>query len=141
MKTNSGHSYGISLIIKKTLEGRVGPLNFILLLGFVSSLMLLYISLHFYFYNISEEIEKGLEREKILMNENVRLVRLYNDLSSPERVIPLAKKLDMRASTADEVERLAVFEEGTRDEDMPRWARTGTGGIDDSYQDIGQRAR
>jgi cell division protein FtsL len=141
MNTSSAYSYGLSLIIKRTLEGRVGPLNFILLLGFISSLMLLYISLHFYFYNISEQIEKGLEREKTLTNENVRLVRMYNELSSPERVIPLAKKLGMRASTPNEVERLAVFEEKASDENTPRWARTGSGGIDEPYQDIGRRAR
>ena len=141
MNTGNAYSYGLSLIIKRTLEGRVGPLNFILLLGFISSLMLLYISLHFYFYSISEQIEKGLEREKALMNENVRLVRMYNELSSPERVIPLAGKLGMRASRPSEVERLAVFEERASDESAPRWARTGSGGIDESYQDIGRRAR
>jgi hypothetical protein len=139
MNTSSAYAYGLSLVIKRTLKGRIGPLNFILLLGFVSSLLLLYISLHFYFYNISEQIETGLEREKTLMNENVRLVTLYNDLSSPERVIPLAKKLGMRASTPEEVERLAVFDGREKDESAPRWARTASGGIDESYQGIGRR--
>jgi cell division protein FtsL len=141
MNTSNANSYGLSLIIKRTLEGRVGPLNFILLLGFVSSLLLLYISLHFCFFNISEQIEAGREREKALMNESVHLVALYNDLSSPERIIPLAKKLGMRASTPEEVERLAVFEGKVKDESTPRWARSGVAVIDESHQRMGQRAR
>jgi len=141
MNTSKTHSYGLSLFIKKALEGRIGPMNFILLLGFVSSLLLLYISLHFYFFNISEQIELSTEREKVLMNESARLLTEYNDLTSPERIIPLAKKLLMRASTPEEVERLAVFEEGAREGDRPAWARADIGDSEDLFDGIERRAR
>ena len=141
MNTSKRHSYGLSLFIKKALEGRIGPMNFILLLGFVSSLLLLYISLHFYFFNISEQIELCTEREKALMNESARLLTEYNDLTSPERIIPLAKKLRMRASTPEEIERLAVFEEGARDGATPAWARADIGDSEDSFDGIERRAR
>lgn len=141
MSTSKVHSYGLTLFIKRALEGRIGPMNFILLLGFVSSLLLLYISLHFYFFNISEQIELCTEREKALMNESARLLTEYNDLTSPERIIPLAKKLRMRASTPEEVERLAVFEEGSKDGRSPAWARADIGGSEDSFDGIGRKAR
>jgi cell division protein FtsL len=141
MNANKSHSYGLSLFIKKALEGKIGPMNFILLLGFVSSLLLLYISLHFYFFNISEQIELCTEREKALMNESARLLTEYNDLASPERIIPLAKKLRMRASMPEEVERLAVFEDGARDAGTPAWARADIDGTDDSFDGMDRRAR
>lgn len=141
MNTSKRHSYGLSLFIKKALEGRIGPMNFILLLGFVSSLLLLYISLHFYFFNISEQIELCTEREKALMNESARLLTEYNDLTSPERIMPLAKKLQMRASTPEEVERLAVFEEDSGDGNRPAWARADIVGSEVSFYGIERRAR
>ncbi len=141
MNASKTHSYGLSLFIKKALEGRIGPMNFILLLGFVSSLLLLYISLHFYFFNISEQIELCTEREKALMNESARLLTEYNDLASPERIIPLAKKLRMRASMPDEVERLAVFEEGAEEADAPAWARADIDGSGDTFDGMDRRVR
>jgi len=141
MNASKTHSYGLSLFIKKALEGRIGPMNFILLLGFVSTLLLLYISLHFYFFSISEQIELCTERGKALMNESACLLTEYNDLTSPERIIPLAKKLRMRASTPEEVERLAVFKEGARDGGTPAWARADIGDSEDSFDGIERRAR
>ena len=116
-------------------------MNFILLLGFVSSLLLLYISLHFYFFTISEQIELCTEREKVLMNESARLLTEYNDLSSPKRILPLAEKLHMRASTPEEIERLAVYEEDSGGADSPAWARANTNDSHDSVEGIGRRAR
>jgi cell division protein FtsL len=141
MNASKIHSYGLSLFIKKALEGRIGPMNFILLLGFVSSLLLLYISLHFYFFNISEQIELCTERENALMNESARLLTEYNDLASPERIIPLARKLRMRASMPEEVERLAVFEDGAGDAVTPAWARADIGGSEDLYDGMDRRVR
>jgi len=139
--TSKTQTYGLSLFIKKALEGRIGPMNFILLLGFVSSLLLLYISLHFYFFNISEQIELCTEREKVLMNESARLQTEYNDLTSPERIIPLAKKLRMRASTPEEVERLAVYEEGEREGGTPAWVRADIGDSKNTAESMERRAR
>ena len=141
MNTSKTHSYGLSLFIKKALEGRIGPMNFILLLGFVSSLLLLYISLHFYFFNISEQIELCTEREQALMNESARLLTEYNDLASPDRIIPLAKKLRMRASIPEEVERLAVFEEGAGDDGAPAWARADIVDSEDTFDGTDRRVR
>ncbi|HER43024.1 MAG TPA: hypothetical protein ENO08_01020 [Candidatus Eisenbacteria bacterium] len=131
----------LSLFIKKALEGRIGTMNFILLLGFVSSLLLLYISLHFYFFNISEQIELCTEREKALMNESARLLTEYNDLTSPERIIPLAKKLRMRASSPEEVERLAVFEERKREGGAPAWVRAVMDDSENAMGGIDRRVR
>ena len=141
MHMNDTRTFGLSIFIKKALEGRIGPMNFILLLGFVSSLLLLYVSLHFYFYNISEQIELGTEREKVLMNESVRLLTEYNDLTSPERIIPLAKKLRMRASTPGEVERLAVYEGDERQGRTPAWARADIGGFGNAFENLDRRTR
>ena len=141
MNTNNTQAYGLSLFIKKTLEGRIGPMNFILLLGFVSSLLLLYISLHFYFFNISEQIELCTEREKVLMNESARLLTEYNDLTSPDRIIPMAKKLRMRASMPEEIERLAVFENGEKEGGTPAWARANIGDSENAFEGIDRRVR
>ncbi len=141
MSTSKTQTYGLSIFIKKALEGRIGPMNFILLLGFVSSLLLLYISLHFYFFNISEQIELCTEREKVLMNESARLLTEYNDLTSPERIIPLAKKLHMRASRPAEVERLAVFEDGKREGGTPAWARADIDDSRNALENTDRRAR
>ena len=131
----------MSLFIKRAFEGRIGPMNFILLLGFVSSLLLLYISLHFYFFNISEQIELCTEKEKVLMNESAALLTEYNDLTSPERIIPLAGKLGMRASTPEEVERLAVFEQDSDEAGSRALARADVGGSGDRIDGTGRKAR
>lgn len=117
--------FGLSLIIKKTIEGRVGPLSFILLLGFVSSVLLLYISLGFHIFSISEQLDVAIEREKMLQNENGRLRSTYNELTSREKIIPYAALLDMRECTSGEVERLAVYEQDDDTEAVSRWVRAG----------------
>jgi len=101
----------MSLIIKRALEGRISPLSFMLILGFFSSLVLLYISLHVYFFSISQDISKDSERLGALMDSNVRLMAKYNELISADRIIPLVEKRGFRACTPDEMERVALYED------------------------------
>ena len=133
--------FGLSLIIKKTIEGRVGPLSFILLLGFVSSVLLLYISLGFHIFSISEQLDAASEREKMLQNENGRLRSTYNELTSREKIIPYAELLDMRECTSGEVERLAVYEQDDDKETVSRWARAGNVDVVAPNSEIEQRGR
>jgi hypothetical protein len=133
--------FGLSMIIKKAIEGRVGPLSFILLLGFISSLLLLYISLGFHIFSISEQLDAANEREKMLQNENGRLRSTYNELTSREKIIPYAKLFDMRECTSGEVERLAVYEQDDDMETVSRWARAGNADVVPPNTEIEQRGR
>ena len=108
MNAKAGYPTGLYLVIKRALEGRVTPLTFLLILGFFSSLVLLYISLHVYFFNISNDIHASSERVEALMDSNVRLMAAYNELAAPGRIIPMAQQLGMRAGASEEVHRLAV---------------------------------
>ena len=133
--------FGFSLFIKKAIEGRVGPLSFILLLGFISSLLLLYISLGFHIFSVSEQLDAAIEREKMLQNENGRLRSTYNELTSRDKIIPLAEQLDMRECTSGEVERLAVFEHDDNAETVSRWARAGNVNAAAPNTEVEQRGR
>ncbi len=141
MSKHSTDLFGLSLIIKKAIEGRVGPLSFILLLGFVSSLLLLYISLGFHIFSISEQLDAAIEQEKMLQNENGRLKSTYNELTSREKIIPYAELLDMRECTSGEVERLAVYEQDDDTETVSRWARAGNVDVVTPNTEIEQRGR
>ena len=141
MSKRSTDLFGLSLIMKKAIEGRVGPLSFILLLGFVSSVLLLYISLGFHIFSISEQLDAAIEREKMLQNENGRLRSTYNDLTSREKIIPYAKLLEMRECTSGEIERLAVYEHDDDVESASRWARAGNTDVMAPNTEIEQRGR
>jgi cell division protein FtsL len=123
MNSNSGYSSGFYLLVKRALEGRVTPLTFLLILGFFSTLVLLYISLHVYFFNISNEISTSSERVDALMDANVRLMASYNVLASPGRIIPMARELGMRAGATEEVHRLALRIGAESDQEEPSWAQ------------------
>jgi hypothetical protein len=123
MSTNGGYSSGFYLLVKRALEGRVTPLTFLLILGFFSTLVLLYISLHVYFFNISNEISASSERVDALMDANVRLMSSYNVLASPGRIIPMARGLGMRAGMTEEVQRLALHIDAGSDQREPSWAQ------------------
>ncbi len=123
MNTNSGDSSGFHLIVKRALEGRVTPLTFLLILGFFSTLVLLYISLHVYFFNISNDIAASSERVDALMDANVRLMASYNVLASPGRIIPMARDLGLRAGATEEVQRLALRIDASSDREEPSWAQ------------------
>jgi hypothetical protein len=111
MSISTSHSSGIYSVIKKALEGRIGPMNFILVLGFLSSLVLLYISLHVHFFSLSKDIGKSRKRLEVLRDERACLVDTLNSLTSPDRIIPIARKLGMRPGSPEEVRRLALYED------------------------------
>jgi hypothetical protein len=123
MSTNTGYPSGPYTIFKRALEGRVTPLTFLLILGFFSSLVLLYISLHVYFFNISNDIVASSERVDGLMDTNVRLMAVYNELAAPARIIPMAQALGMRAGSTDEVRRLALRFDAKSVHGEPSWAQ------------------
>lgn len=122
MEPSSQYSSGTYLFIKRALEGKMSPVSFLLVLGFFSSLVLLYISLNVYFFNISTETIASRERLDFLMDQNVRLTAQYNELVSPGRIIPMAKLLGMRAGSSEEVHRLAFTKDGAPAEQKPAWA-------------------
>jgi len=123
MNANTGYPSGLFLVVKRALEGRVTPLTFLLILGFFSSLVLLYISLHVYFFNISNDIVASGERVDALMDANVRLVAVYNELASPGRIIPMAQGFGLRAGSTDEVRRLALRLDAKSVHGEPSWAQ------------------
>jgi hypothetical protein len=123
MNANTSCPSGLYLVVKRALEGRVTPLTFLLILGFFSSLVLLYISLHVYFFNISNEIVASGERVDALMDANVRLMAVYNELASPGRIIPMAQGLGLRAGSTDEVRRLALRFDAKSVHGEPSWAQ------------------
>ena len=122
MNMNNGESSGFYLLVKRALEGRITPLTFLLILGFFSTLVLLYISLHVYFFNISNEISASSERVDTLMDANVRLMASYNVLAAPGRIIPMARDLGMRAGATEEVRRFALRIDAGSDQEEPSWA-------------------
>ena len=129
MSERAGFTPGMSLIIKRALEGRISPLSFLLILGFFSSLVLLYISLHVHFFTISQDISKDSERLGALMDSNVRLMARYNELISADRIIPMVEELGFRAGTPDEMKRLALYEDKKlRKKKYHEWAQAGTAG-------------
>lgn len=129
MGANTGYSWRLYLMIKRALEGRVTPLTFLLILGFFSSLVLLYISLHVYFFNISNTIVASSERVDALMDANVRLMASYNELTAPGRIIPLAQALGMRAGASEEVQRLALRLDAKSIAEEYSWAQASTGNM------------
>jgi cell division protein FtsL len=108
MNANNDHTSGLYPYVRRALEGRVTPLMFLIILGFFSSLVLLYISLNVHFFNMSNEIVASRERLDVLTNANVRLMAVYNELSAPGRIIPMAKGLGMRAGASEEMRRVAL---------------------------------
>jgi hypothetical protein len=123
MNANTGYPSGLYTIVKRALQGRITPLTFLLILGFFSSLVLLYISLHVYFFNISNDIAASSERVDALMDTNVRLMAVYNDLAAPGRIIPMAQGLGLRAGATDEVRRLALRFDAKSVHGEPSWAQ------------------
>ncbi len=110
MKRTAAHSFDIAWIVKRAIEGKISPLNFLIILGFFSSIALLYVSLRVHCSTISEDFNASQSKLERVMNTNAHLHARYNDLTSYERIIPLALELGLRACSQGEVRRLAVYE-------------------------------
>ncbi len=127
MKKINLRSFGITTIIKRALEGNVSPFNFALVLGFFSSLVILYIALHVHCYTVSDEITGSTETRELLLDQNAFLTARYNDLVSPERIIPLVEQMGMQPGTPEQVSRFALYDyRGQESEEMERWATVTT---------------
>lgn len=123
---------GFQTIVRQALSGRLSSLSFLLLLGFFSTLVLLYISLHVHFFSLSRQIADRADRLEALRGRYVVLTASYNDLVSPERIIPLAAGAGLRAGSPGEMTRLALYGRGesvTREQLGLARAATGGGTI------------
>ena len=109
MKTHTDYLDAVTLVIKRALEGRISPLNFLLIVGFFSSLILLYISLHVHFQTLSGELNEEVRLRQKLNEEKIFLTAEHDRLSSPERIIPLVQELGLRAGSSEEVKRVAFY--------------------------------
>lgn len=122
MRTSSEGTSRLHEFTRRVLEGRVSPLQFLIIVGAFATLLLLYISLHVCFFNLSTELEAASIHRDALTDRNARLIEAYNELAAPARIIPLARELGMRAGAYDEIERYALDEEALRGGE-PSWAQ------------------
>ena len=128
---NTGQRYidHLSMIVKRALEGKMGPFNFLIILGFFSSLVLLYISLHVHMDGISKKIDEGRKKGLVLNSEELDLIKRKNELASAERIIPLAKAAGMQPGAPDQILRIAYSEpDEMTDDERARWALRGGAG-------------
>ncbi len=109
MSTFPDKSYPFSGIVKKVLEGRISPLNFMIMLGFFSTLILFYISLHVHFLSMAADIRDCRERLLMMRDQNARLTTRYNEMISPSRIIPAARQLGLKAGKHGEIIRFALY--------------------------------
>ena len=124
MKTYSHYLDTVTIVLRKTFEGRLSPLNFLLLLGFFSSLVMLYISLHVHFHSLAERISNGEKTREMLREEKIYLIAEQDRLTSHERIIPIVKDLGFRAGNASEISRIALyFDRQQFRREAPFWAQ------------------
>ncbi len=130
MKSHSHYLNIVSIVVRNTFEGRLSPLNFLLLLGFFSSLVMLYISLHVHFHSLSERISEGEERRKMLREEKIYLTAEHDKLTSHERIIPIVQNLGFRAGYSNEINRVALYDDRKQfRREAPFWAQAQAAGI------------
>lgn len=115
MRTRTRYG-GISTLLRRAIEGRIGPLNFLIVLGFLSSLLLLYISLHVHAESVSTRIDECRKRRDMLQDEKTYLMAERNELSKAERILPLVERFGMVPGSADQVHRVACYEPDRRGE-------------------------
>ena len=131
MKSHSHYLDIVSIVLRKTFEGRLSPLNFLLILGFFSSLVMLYISLHVHFYSLSERISEGEKRREMLREEKIYLIAEHDRLTSHERIVPIVQDLGFRAGYSSEISRVALYDDRKQfKREAPFWAQAQAAGID-----------
>ncbi len=128
MRTHTDYMDDAAMVIKKALEGRISPMNFLLIVGFFSSLVLLYISLHVHFQTLSGQINSGMVQAEKLGEEKILLTAEHNRLTSPDRIIPLVQELGLKAGSTEEVTRIACYDNRKQfRKEAVRWAQAGLG--------------
>jgi hypothetical protein len=111
MRTRTRYG-GLSTLLRRAVEGRIGPLNFLIVLGFLSSLLLLYISLHVHAESLTTRIEECRKRCDMLRDQKTCLMAERNELSKAERILPLVERLGMVPGSAEQIHRVACYEPG-----------------------------
>ena len=109
-----------SIIVRRALEGKISPVGFVIILGFFSSMLLLYISLHVYFLDLSERIEADRIKANRLMNEKLYLSSVYDRLTSPEKVIPVALSYGLKPAGPENVKRVAFNQKSSSSKRVSR---------------------
>lgn len=109
-------------LFRKAIEGKIGAFNFLITLGFLLSLLLLFVSLHVHFETISRRIEDGNRHRSSLRDQKTRLISERNDLVSPERILPLAEKSGLEPGSPRQVHRVAWYEPVRRGAGGIHWA-------------------
>ena len=118
----------LSMMVKRALEGKMGPFNFLIIMGFFSTLVLLYISLHVHLDGISTKIEDGRRVRQALEDEKICLMSSRNELVSADRIIPLAEAAGLHPGMPDQIHRVAYCEpDEMTDRNKARWALRGGG--------------
>jgi len=105
MKTNK---ISISGIVQRILTGKITPFSFLILLGFIASLTLLYIYMQVHCSSLSERINSCSREMRSLRKQNIRLTVEYNQLIKPERIIPRALKLGMKRGSSHSISDLTL---------------------------------
>lgn len=101
---------GVSTVFRRAVEGRIGPLNFLIVLGSLSSLLLLYISLYVHAEALTMRIEEGRKRRDMYRDRKTTLIDVRNELACAERILPLARRIGMVPGSADQIHRVACDE-------------------------------
>ncbi|OQX84270.1 MAG: hypothetical protein B6D63_04995 [Candidatus Latescibacteria bacterium 4484_7] len=114
----SGNDF--SIIVKRALEGKISPVSFVLVLGFFASTLLLYISLHVYFLDLSQRIEADRLKANRLMNEKLYLSSEYDRLTSPEKIIPVAVSYGLKPAGPENIKRVAFSRKNSSRRRAPR---------------------
>jgi hypothetical protein len=110
MKKTAAHALSISYLVKRALEGKISPLNFMIILGFFSTIVLLYISLRVHYYTITGDISSNRIVRERLENTNAELIAEYTRMSAPERIIPLAEGMGLQVCSQEDVIRLTLYD-------------------------------
>ncbi|HSG27544.1 MAG TPA: hypothetical protein VLA34_03615 [Candidatus Krumholzibacterium sp.] len=132
MKTHTDYLDAVGSMIRRMLEGRISPLSFLLIVGFFSSLVMLYISLHVHFQALSGDINRNVTLKDRLIEEKSYLTAEHDMLSSPERIIPLVREYGLVAGGSDDIKRVAYYNSFKMfRKEAAWWARAATDGSGD----------
>jgi len=101
--------YSMPLIVRRTMQGRITPVNFLILVGFAATLALFYICMHVYSYTISEQLSSASARARFLREKRIWLMADYNSLISPDKIIPEVQRMGMRPGSRVDISELTLY--------------------------------
>ncbi len=103
------NNYSVPLILKRTVQGRITSVNFLILVGFAATLALFYICMHVYSYTLSEQLSSASARARFLREKKIWLMADYNGLISPDKIIPEVQKMGMRPGSRVDISELTLY--------------------------------